>query len=457
MSLKLSEKVAWAEGMLMLPQHLQQIDRYHESLLSARLDASDPMSWGALRVEIDPRALAQGNVALTAFEGVLPDGTALALHAQGGQRLPTPRQIQNHFPPSHEFMALYLALPIERAGVNNYAQNGESLRYALSARKLFDVSTDDRSDEVGLAVPNAILLFGDESRDGFSTIKVAEIVRDARGELAVSDSYIPPCLRVGASRVFGARLERLLSLMAARHRVLTEARRMTGEGRAEFNAADVTRYLQLHALNSMFPSLHYVARAADVPPRTAFFMLSQLAGQLSTFTNDYDMTQPLDFDFHDLKGTFRKLFELNERLLSSTDAERYLSVTLLPHEGSRYFGDLHNVRLDNCSRFLISIESPLPRPQVVQEFVRRAKVAAHDDMDIVLSTSVGGINMSESVQPPTELPVKPGLVYFDLPSRGNDVYWKHVLNDRNLVVWLPPTLDQGQPTLKLLGIFAPRS
>lgn len=457
MSLKVSDKVAWAEGMLMLPQHLQQSDRYHESLLAARLDAADPLSWGALRVEVDLRQLAQGNVALSAFEGVLPDGTALALHAQGGQRLPTPRQIGGHFPPSHEFMALFLALPIERAGVNNYAQNGESLRYALAGRKLFDISTDDRSDEVSLAVPNAVLLFGDESRDGFAAIKVAEIVRDARGELAISDTYIPPILRVSASRVFAARLERLLGLMASRHRVLTEARRLTGEGRAEFNAADVTRYLQLHALNSMFPALNYVAKSGDVSPRSAYFMLTQLAGQLSTFTTDTDVTQPMEFDFHDLKNTFRRLFDLNERLLSAADSERYLSVTLQPHEGSRHFGDLHGVRLDTCSRFLISIESPLPRPQVVQEFVRRAKVAAHDDMDIVLSTSVGGINMSESVQPPPELPVKPGLVYFDLPARGNDVYWKHVINDRNLVVWLPPTLEQGQPTVKLLGIFAARS
>ena len=31
-----------AEGLLMLPQHLQQIDRYHESVLSSRLDGADP-------------------------------------------------------------------------------------------------------------------------------------------------------------------------------------------------------------------------------------------------------------------------------------------------------------------------------------------------------------------------------------------------------------------------------
>lgn len=456
MSLKLSEKVAWAEGMLMLPQHLQQSDRYHESLLAARFEAHDPLNFGILRVELDPRALAQGVVALVAFEGVLPDGSALSLHAQGGQRLPIARAIQNHFPASHEFMSLYLGMAIERAGVNNYATNGETLRYALSTGRVFDVSTDDHSDEIALAGPNVTLLFGDESRDGFSTVKIAEIVRSPRGELEMSDTFIPPCTRIGASRVFTARLERLLGRMAARHRVLSETRRLTGEGRAEFNAADVTRYLQLHALNSMFPSLHYLAKAGDVHPRTAFFLLSQLAGQLSTFAADADMTQPLEFDFHDLKTTFRVLFELNERLLETTDKETYLSCTLQPHEGSRHFGDLQNVRLDTCSRFLISVESSLPRPQVVQEFVRRAKVASHDDMDIVLSTSVGGINMSEALHPPPELPVKPGLVYFDLPARGNDVYWKHVLNDRNIVVWLPPTLEQGRPSVKLLGIYASR-
>jgi type VI secretion system protein ImpJ len=457
MALKLSEKVAWAEGLLMLPQHLQQIDRYHEQLLFSRLEGADPLNWGALRIELDLRALAQGIAGLVAFEGVLPDGTPLSLNAQGGQRLPVPRAVQGHFPASQEYVSLFLALPIERAGVSNYAQNGEALRYVVNPSKLYDVSTDDRSDDVALAMPNAILLFGDESRDGFAAIKIAEIVRDGRGDLALSEAFIPPCLRVSASRAFGSRLERLLALMSTRHRVLTEARRVTNDGRAEFNAADVTRYLQLHALNSMFPSLNYVARAADISPRTAFFLLSQLAGQLATFSTDADMTQPMEFDFLDLKTTFRRLFELNERLLSSADNERFLSVTLQPHEGGRYFGDLANVRLDTCNRFLISVESTLPRPQVVQEFVRRAKVASHDDMDIVVSTSVGGINMAESRDPPPELPVKPGLVYFDLPARGNDVYWKHVVNDRNLVVWLPPTLDHDKPSVKLLGTFGARN
>jgi type VI secretion system protein ImpJ len=326
----------------------------------------------------------------------------------------------------------------------------------VSTRKVADSTRDDQSDEIGLARLNVTLLFGDEPRDGLVTLKVAEVVRDTRGELRLSDSYIPPCLRVSASPVFAARLERLLGLMTSRTRALSEARRLTAEGRAEFNAADVTRYLQLSALNSSLPAMHYLARHADALPRTAFFLLSQLAGQLATFSADADMTQPLEFDYHDLKTTFGKLFSLNERLLQATEQENYLTCPLEELGGSRYHGDLQDGRLEKCVRFLLSVESALPRPQVVQEFVKRAKVASHEDLDIVLSTSVGGINVAESVRPPPELPVRPNLVYFELPSRDSDVYCKHVWQDRNIVVWLPPLLEQAQARIKLHGVFGAR-
>src|SRR5689334_3227565 len=110
MAIKVPDKVAWTEGLLMLPQHLQQQDRYHENLLSTRFEALDPLSWGALRVELDPRMLTEGSVSLTAFEGILPDGTPLSL-APGAQRLPQPRAIQNHFSPAKPALGIYLALP----------------------------------------------------------------------------------------------------------------------------------------------------------------------------------------------------------------------------------------------------------------------------------------------------------------------------------------------------------
>jgi type VI secretion system protein ImpJ len=456
MAMQVTDKVAWAEGVLLLPQHFQQLDRYHETLVGARLHALDPASWGALRVELDARALQQGVVALVCFEGILPDGTPLTLEAKSGSRLPKSRPIASHFPAAQKSLAVYLAIPMERSGVNNYGTAGEALRYALTQQKLCDSARDDRHAEVQLAVPNLSLLFGDESRAGCTTIQVAEIVRDALGELALSPSYVPPCLRIAASPVIAARLDQLLRAGVGRLRFLSEARRVTGEGRVEFTAADVTRYLQLNALNTMLPALHYLARSRDATPRTAFLTLSQFAGQLATFVPEADMSEPIDFDFADLTATFGALFDLCDHLLAASDNERFVSCTLSRREGGRHYGDLKDVRLEKCQRFLLAVESSLPRPLLVEELVQRGKVASHGDIEFVLTKNVGGIALVESHKPPSELPVKPGLVYFELPDPDSDVYFKHVRKDRNLVVWIPTTIDPTAVTIKLVGVFGSR-
>lgn len=455
MSTTYHDKVAWSEGVLLQPQHFQQLDRYHESLLAFRLDAVDANNWGVLQVELDLRALQQGAIALLSFEGIMPDGTPVIVSPERGIPGPKQRLIHELFPPSRRTLTIYLGLPRERPRVNNYCTEGDGLRYSLHMRKVADISRDDRETDLKLALPNASLFLEGESLDGFTALPIAQIARDAQGALTLSDSFIPPTARVGSSPVFSARLERLLRAMVTRLRALSEKRRITGEGRVEFNAADVTNYLQMNAINSMLPAMNHLARAKDVSPRTAFLLLCQLAGQLATFAPEVDLSQPLDFDFSDLETTFREIFDLNERLLALSDSERYVSCTLQPHGGGRHYGDLRDVRIDHCVRFLLSVESPLPPPQVVDELVRRGKVASHGDMEFVLNKNVGGMGLRETIRPPIELPVKPGLVYFDLLNT-DDVFWKHVRQDRNLVVWLPPALEQTQPVVKLLGIFGSR-
>jgi type VI secretion system protein ImpJ len=453
MTMKVIDKVAWSEGVLLRPQHFQQLDRYHESLVAARLDAIDVLNWGALHVELDERALQQGVVALSAFEGIMPDGTPVLLDAHGAQTAPKQRPLEAHLPPAQQGVLVYLAIPRERSGVTNYTEEGAELRYALRTRKVPDSARDDRHAEIQVALPNLVLLFGDESRDGFSALPIGRIIRNESGSPVFSSTYIPPCLRIQCSGAIVRRLEHLLTGMIARFRVLREARRITGENRVEFNAADVTRYLQLHALNGMLPSIFHLVHAREASPRAAFLLLSQLAGQLATFAPDGDMTTPLDFDYADLESCFGAVFDLCERLLSALDTERYVACKLELTSNGRFYADLSDVRLDGCNRFMIGIDSKHARALVVQEITQRAKLASHGDIDFVLSRNVSGIRVSTCERPPAELPTRPGLTYFTLPLPDDDVYWKHVRKDKNLVVWLPPGLDTAQCTVSLYGLL----
>jgi type VI secretion system protein ImpJ len=453
MTMKVADKVAWSEGVLLRPQHFQQLDRYHEALVAARLDAIDALNWGALQIEFDERALQQGLITLSGFEGVMPDGTPVLLNAQTAQAAPKPRPLEPHLPPGQAGVLIYLAIPQERSGVTNIAEEGDQLRYALRTRKVADIARDDRHTEIQLALPNLVLLFGDESRDGFSAMPIARVVRNESGAPVFSDTYIPPCLRIQCSSAIVRRLEHLLTGMIARFRVLREARRITGENRVEFNAADVTRYLQLHSLNSMLPCMFHLAQARGVSPRAAFLLLSQLAGQLATFAPDGDMTTPINFEYADLESSFSAIFDLCERLLSALDTERYVTCQLKLQNNGRFYADLSDVRVAACQRFMVGIESKQARALVAQEFTQRAKLASHGDIDFVLSRNVSGIRVNTCERPPPELPTRPGLTYFSLPLPDDDVYWKHVRKDHNLVVWLPPALDAEQCTVALYGLL----
>ena len=52
------QRLVWSEGMLLSPQHLQALDRFHETYAAARIAALAPIDWGVLEVELDSSALA---------------------------------------------------------------------------------------------------------------------------------------------------------------------------------------------------------------------------------------------------------------------------------------------------------------------------------------------------------------------------------------------------------------
>jgi predicted component of type VI protein secretion system len=203
----------------------------------------------------------------------------------------------------------------------------------------------------------------------------------------------------------------------------------------------------------MLPSMFHLAQAREASPRAAFLLLSQLAGQLATFAPDGDMTTPIDFDYTDLEASFGAVFDLCEHLLCALDTERYVTCQLKLQSNGRFYADLSDVRLEGCSRFLIGIDSKQARALVVQEITQRAKLASHGDIEFVLSRNVSGIRVNISERPPAEVPTRPGLTYFTLPTPDDDVYWKHVRKDRNLVVWLPPALDAEQCAVSLYGLL----
>lgn len=446
------QRVVWSEGMFMSPQHLQQQDAYHEASLQARLQGITPHCWGVIGLELNGEALSAGQVQLDRFVGILPDGLPLQFE-RGESEAPAARPVEEFMAGSQRALDVYLGVPKERDGMEAYTtaeKRSASARYLLINRPVADQLAATSVVPVTFAQRNVRVLFGNEPRDDFECLKVAEVTRDSLGALKYSEAYVPPCLRMDASGFLIEGLRKLLRVMLAKQRELSDARRHRDATALEFTASDVTRFLQLHALNGAIPVLNHLADAGDTHPHLAYLALLQVTGELSTFAADSDPLALPKFQFIQLNATFGELFERAQALLRLVAIEQCVSVPLETRPGGMRVGKLEGERLSRCQQFILTVKSDLTEKQVAEQLPRLSKIASLNEIHRIVQAAASGVPLLPTFRPPPEVPVKPGVVYFSLGT--DDGYWKNAVRDRTVALFLPQPFDTIQTQIELLGV-----
>jgi type VI secretion system protein ImpJ len=450
--MKSVQRVVWSEGMFMSPHHLQQQDLYHEQLLDTRLGAMEPYPWGVVSMELDMEALRAGQVQLASFVGVLPDGLPVSFES-GDAEAPPARPAEGHFPPAQRTLDVYLGVPRERSGVESYGSGdrlGGSPRYTPTSRPTNDLTASTSIAQVAFGQRNVRLLFGTEPRDDFEAIKLFELSRDKSGSLAIVEAYIPPCLRIDASPFIMGELRTLLRLMVSKQRQLSSRRRHRDASALEFTAGDVTLFLELNALNGTIPYLQHALDAGNLRPRDLYLTLLQCAGQLCTFSASADPSSLPSFQFTNLRATYEELFRRLTDLMRAVALEQCLVVDLSAGQDGMFRGKLEDERLERCGHFLLAVRSELPEKVVAEQLPKLSKVASWEDIRPLVQAAAPGVPLAVTYRPPPEVPVQPGTVYFSLSM--NDGYWRNVMRDRSLALYLPQPFDVSRTTVELLAV-----
>ncbi len=451
--MKSLQRVVWSEGMLMSPHHLQQQDLYHEGLLEGRIRALAPHAWGIVRIEADARALESAQIVVRELELVMPTGALVRVGPEDTDALPA-RSFEGHFPPGAQALPVFVGLPRERpeaAALEDENTPQGTRRYRAQSRRVFDRNLGASPLEVDFATPNLRILFGDERIEDYECVPILEVVRDGSGALAFSDTFIPPSLQVGASPFLRNGLARMLSLAVSRRRVLSEQQRQRDAASVEFHASDVTRYLQLHAINGAIPPLKYAVEAAHVSPLFAYHFLTQWAGQLCTFALEVDPGKLPEYQHGALRDTFEPLFAILTRLMRETMTGRCISVPLEVREDGMHLAKLGPEELlRNGVRFYLSVASNLAESQVQQAVPRIAKVGCWGEITQLVSSATTGVPLRSEARPAKELPVRSGCTYFSLDA--TDSRFRGVLRERTIAVHLPPPFDVAQTQVLLLAV-----
>jgi type VI secretion system protein ImpJ len=449
---KAPQRIIWSEGMFMSPHHMQQLDLYHESLLEARLGSVSLYPWGVVSMQLDMEALRAGQVSLLEFFGILPDGLAAAFSA-GQEEAPAARPVEGHFRPTQQVLDVYLGIPKERSDVESYGAAGKvgsSPRFSPRTRSVGDLHAATSIVQISFAQRNMKLLFGHESRDDFDAIKIAELTRDKSGSLVLVENYIPPCLRLGASPYILSELRSLLRLIVSKQRQLASRRRYRDASSLEFNASDVTLFLELHALNGIVPFLSHVIEAGNMRPHELYLMLSRFAGQLCTFSANADPSVLPPFQFTNLRATFEELFRRLIDLMRSVALEQCLTVPMELGRDGLYSAKLEDERLERCGQFLLMVRSDLAEQVVADQLPKLSKLGSGSEIHGLVQATASGVPLQVTYRPPPEVPVRPGASYFSLSVQHGG--WRTVMRERNVALFLPNSFTAANTTVELLAV-----
>lgn len=443
-------KLVWTEGLFVTQHHFQQLDRYHEWLISERLRSAVPYEWGVLEIEVDERALAAEQFKLNRLAVVLPDGSPIEYgEGAGGDPVP-PRAFGSAFPATVKSLDVYVALTHESDNMPNVdldGKGGGSLRYVREQASVLDVNSGVGEHNMQYARPNLTILLGDERKDAFDAVRIAQITRAATGVPTLRESFIPPILRVGASSYLLGRFRKLLATITAKQRTLADSRRQRTAAAVEFQASDSAKFWLLNALNLSIPAISHIVDHATDHPEQAYLHLAQLIGQLCTFAVDGDPTTIPKFNYLELGDVFEPMFNRAHKLLEAVLAERYVEIPLTKREDGMFLGQITDSNLLRYT-FFLAATGTVPEGQLRDRMPKLTKIASWSQIGAILNSAVNGLKMELEYTPPGALPIKPGVVFFKVVRTPE--YWNDIAGTGTIAIYQP--IDPQGVTLHLYAV-----
>ncbi|HEV3316391.1 MAG TPA: type VI secretion system baseplate subunit TssK [Candidatus Angelobacter sp.] len=314
-SKQIPEAIQWHEGMLLAPQHLQQLSQRSESLVHYHLHSVAPFFWGIRHLEFDQKLLTTGVFRVLKLEAVMPDG--LVVSHQAGQSTDLQIALQNLNQP----MTIHLAVPARSL----VATKGDLPRYhSVEGEPIVDESTGDGEVTIPRLKPQLRLFSGDVPPAKFVSFPLARV--QYRNEAFGLTDFIPPSTLVP----IGSAIWEMCSLTAAKIR--ERALFLSEQVRSPASASRVPLMLEtknrIQSLVCGLPQFEAVMNTGVVHPFELYKAFCVLAGHLAAL--GYSMVPPVfaTYKHNDLYASFNQLQEFAFTMMEEGIPESYIAIPL---------------------------------------------------------------------------------------------------------------------------------
>ncbi|QGZ41009.1 type VI secretion system protein ImpJ [Pseudoduganella flava] len=438
-------KVLWSAGLTVGPQHLQQLDRYHETRLQQMALSIHPCIWGVRRAEWNTDMLANKILQPEALSLLFQDGEVYDAPLSD----PPPEQVDlTDLPAEQSTFTYYAALPILNAHGGNLGAEG---RYVQADVETGDLFSRSLPLPVTYLKKNLRLLPESAARGAYHAFPVVRIRRAVAGGFELDPSFIPPSVTLHTAAGLPVLLDALLAKLNAKITALYERHRQNERQAFEVHGGDFSSFWMLNVICTAAAPLTHCARYRQHHPEHVFDKLVALAGALMTFSPKYPLSELPAYE-HDNPGpAFERLDHMIRDLIDTVISSRYFTIPLTQDERktTHHHGVLDPARIDRRTELCLAVSADMAALELVAAVPLRLKIGSPDAVERLIGIAMPGVEVVHMPQVPAEVPVRPNTYYFALIAKG-DLY-DDMLKAQAITIYAPTGMKGLR--LELFGII----
>ncbi len=406
-----ANRVVWHEGMFLLPQHMQQQDRYIEGLINHRQRMLDNNFWGFSELTLDLELLPVGKIGISSAIGMFPDGTYFNIPAT--DHTPKPFEI----PEGLSNALLFLALPLKKSDVADVGnENSKQLfRYNAVTANVQD-STADSNESTELQVGSVACRILTEHQDlsGYTCLPIARVKESRTNHHITFDkTFLTTWLDVHETASLGKFVTEVHGLL--NHRADMLAARMSDTQQA--GSSEMIDFMLLQVVNRYETLFHYLMNKKPLHPEQLFCILIQLMGEMATYTNNKRRPiEPPVYKHADLFNTFKPIIMEVRQQLSTVLEQNAVRIPLQERQNGLWVGMVPDKALFKTAHFVLSVYADVPTETIRANFASQVKVASVEQVKALVSKLLPGVPVGVLGIAPRQIPFHNNYSYFGIDT-----------------------------------------
>src|ERR1700741_3203370 len=197
---EIPDAIQWYEGLLLTPQHFQQLSSRHEALVQYGTALMAPFSWGIRRFKHHAISLPAGKFRVLELEAVMPDGLVV-VHGFASGRDDVLEIDLSKYADQMSYRGALVHVAV--AAQQREGTNGDIARYeSFKDGPIGDQVSAGKSYSIHRLKPRLSLHVGDKVPNGYVGFPIARVIqRDS--SFTLDETFIPPLLAVPLKNIDG--------------------------------------------------------------------------------------------------------------------------------------------------------------------------------------------------------------------------------------------------------------